>query len=292
MIAYIFMQQRIELGHIIGLIQMSMSERVDDNLCKALSMIKEAAERDADIVCLPELFMTRYFPQNASGKPAHWEIIPGEVTRTLSEIAKKYRIILVAGSICEYSNNRFYNTSLVFDSDGRLLGRYRKMHLPQDECFYERNYFSPGNLGYRVFKTSIGNIGVSICYDQWFPETARINTLMGADIIFYPSAIGVVDGIDQEEGDWKEAWITVHRGHAISNAIIVAAVNRAGKEGRINFWGSSFICDSFGKILAMAGKEEEILLAEVDFEMNRRVRTGWGFLDNRRPSTYRRILRK
>ncbi len=271
---------------------MSMSERVSDNLRKAVSMIREAAERGANIICLPELFLTRYFPQIDSGKPPHWERIPGEVTRTLSEVARKSEVILISGSICEYVDKRFYNTSLIFDSNGRLLGKYRKMHLPQDECFYEKNYFSPGNLGYRVFKTRIGNIGVSICYDQWFPEVARINALMGADIIFYPSAIGTVDGIEQDEGDWKEAWINVQRGHAIANATIVAAVNRTGKEGRINFWGSSFICDAFGKILAMAKEDEEILLAEVDFEHNRKVRTGWGFLENRRPSTYKRLLKK
>ncbi|MEM3448790.1 MAG: carbon-nitrogen hydrolase [Nitrososphaerota archaeon] len=280
------------MKHIIGLIQMSMSERVSDNLRKAVSMIREAAERGANIICLPELFLTRYFPQIDSGKPPHWERIPGEVTRTLSEVARKSEVILISGSICEYVDKRFYNTSLIFDSNGRLLGKYRKMHLPQDECFYEKNYFSPGNLGYRVFKTRIGNIGVSICYDQWFPEVARINALMGADIIFYPSAIGTVDGIEQDEGDWKEAWINVQRGHAIANATIVAAVNRTGKEGRINFWGSSFICDAFGKILAMAKEDEEILLAEVDFEHNRKVRTGWGFLENRRPSTYKRLLKK
>jgi len=276
----------------IGLIQMTMSDNPSENLNKALSMIREAAERGANAICLPELFMTPYFPQKPTGRPPHWEKIPGEVTLSLSEAAKRNNVVLVAGSICEYNGKRFYNTSMVFDSDGELLGKYRKMHLPQDECFYEKNYFSPGNLGYRVFESSIGKIGVSICYDQWFPEVARINTLMGADIIFYPSAIGTVEGITQEEGSWREAWITVQRGHAISNATTIVAVNRAGKEGRINFWGSSFICDAFGKILVMGGAEEEIVIAEVDLELNQRIKSGWGFLENRRPNTYRRILKR
>ncbi len=276
----------------IGLLQMMMSKNPSENLKKALLMISEAAERGVDVVCLPELFMTHYFPQELGGSPPHWEKIPGEVTRSLSEAARRNNVVLVAGSLCENAGTRFYNTSLVFDSDGRLLGKYRKMHLPHDECFYEKSYFSPGNLGYRVFETSIGNIGVSICYDQWFPEVARINTLMGADIIFYPSAIGTVEGIAQEEGSWRDAWITVHRGHAISNATTIVAVNRAGKEGRINFWGSSFVCDAFGKILVMGGEGEEILIAEVDLELNQKIRSGWGFLENRRPNTYRRIVRK
>jgi agmatine deiminase len=276
----------------VGLVQMTMSEIPSENLKKALSMIGEAADKGADAVCLPELFMTHYFPQELGGNPPHWEEIPGEVTRSLSEAARRNNVVLVAGSLCEKAGTRFYNTSLVFDSDGRLLGKYRKMHLPNDECFYEKSYFSPGNLGYRVFQTGIGNIGVSICYDQWFPEVARINTLMGAEIIFYPSAIGTVEGIAQEEGSWRDAWITVQRGHAISNATTIVAVNRAGKEGRINFWGSSFVCDAFGKILVMGGKGEEILIAEVDLELNRRIRSGWGFLENRRPNTYRRIVKK
>ncbi len=276
----------------VGLVQMSMSENPTDNLSKALSMIKDAAKRGANVVCLPELFMSTYFPQMPTGKIPYYEVIPGEVARTLTETTRKYGIVLVAGSICERAGKNFYNTSLVFDTDGRIVGKYRKIHLPNDECFYEKNYFSPGNLGYRVFNTHRGRIGVLICYDQWFPEAARINALMGADIIFYPSAIGTVDGIEQDEGDWKDAWITVQRGHAISNAIPVATVNRAGKEGRINFWGSSFICDAFGKILLMGSDKEEILIADVDFKLSERVKSGWGFLENRRPNTYRRIIKK
>ncbi len=191
------------------------------------------------------------------------------------------------------SNGKFYNSAVVIDADGKLFDTYRKIHVPHDPLFYEQNYFALGDLGYRVYKTAYAQIGVLICYDQWFPEAARICTLKGADILFYPTAIGYIKGHTSEDGDWHDAWETVQRGHAIANGVHVASVNRVGEEGELEFWGSSFICDSFGKILAKASStREEVLVAAVDLGLNKQIRDGWGFLKNRRPNTYKLLAEK
>jgi agmatine deiminase len=183
---------------------------------------------------------------------------------------------------------KLFNSAVVINADGKTLGTYRKTHIPQDPYFYEKNYFEPGDVGYKVFNTTYGRVGVLICYDQWFPEPARILTLKGADIIFYPTAIGWILGETSADGDWNNAWKTVQRGHAIANGVHVAAVNRVGEEGQLKFWGSSFVCDAFGKILKEAdGQKEETLIVKIDFGMNQRIREGWGFLRNRRPDTYK-----
>jgi len=250
--------------------------------------VEEAAAKGAQIVCLQELYRLRYFPQKEHQNAQNLaETVPGESTRVFSELAKKLGIVIIVPLFERHQNGKFYNSAVVIDADGALLDTYRKLHVPQDPLFYEQNYFEAGDLGYKVYQTAYANIGVLICYDQWFPEAARVNTLLGADIIFYPTAIGYIKGNAQEDGDWHDAWRTVQRGHAIANGVHVAAVNRVGEEGQLRFWGGSFVCDSFGEILGEASSEkEEVLIVTVDLSLNKRIRDGWGFLVNRRPDTY------
>ncbi len=276
---------------VLGLIQMAMSPDPEENRKKAIRMIREASERGAQVVCLPELFTTLYFPReektNASGLA---ETIPGKTTEFLSKAAKENNVVVVGGSLYEKEGGRFYNTSAVFDETGRMIGKYRKMHIPQDPFFYEKNYFEESRDGFKVFQTKYGAIGVLICYDQWFPEAARVNALMGADVIFYPTAIGVPDGNTQEEGNWQEAWTAVQRGHAVANSVVVAAVNRVGKEGNMNFFGGSFVSDQFGKIVSKGGDQEKIIITEIDLDLSRQVREGWRFFYNRRPESYKKLI--
>lgn len=280
----------------LGLVQMEMEEEPAKNLKKAIRFIGEAAGKGAQIVCLPELFTTRYFPQKTKGRErlpdSYVETIPGDTTTALSKAASENNVALIGGSVYERSGKRLFNTSVVFDSKGKIIGTYRKMHVPQDEYFFEQDYFSPGDKGFQVMKVGGAKIGVLICYDQWFPEAARINALMGAEIVLYPTAIGTVDGIEQAEGNWQEAWENVMRGHAIANGIVVAAVNRVGKEGKMNFWGGSFVCDAFGKTLARAGNKEQVLVCDVDEEHGKEIREGWRFFYNRRPEAYSRLCKK
>ena len=212
---------------------MKMTDDSARNLDTAAQMTKDAARNGAQIVCFPELFTSLYFPQKEKAE-AIPETIPGRTTRVLSKMAKENGVVLVAGSLYEQSRGHMYNTAVVFDADGRLLGKYRKVHIPQDESFYEQNYFSPGNQ-FKVFKTRFGKIAVLICFDQWYPEAARVCRLNGAEVIFYPTAIGSVKGIQQVEGNWQEAWEAVQRGHAIANSVVVATVNRVGVEDEMDF---------------------------------------------------------
>jgi predicted amidohydrolase len=273
----------------IGLVQMQMTENKVKNLDRALDMIKEAARKGAQVVCLPELFTTLYFPQDKSSRerPAP---IPNSITRALSRASRENHIVLVGGSIYEKSSHKAYNTSVVFDHNGKILGKYRKVHIPQDPGFYEKDYFSSGNR-FTVFDTKFGKIGVLICFDQWYPEPPRILKLMGADMVFYPTAIGWVNGIEPIEGNWHEAWEKVQIGHSISNTIIVAAVNRVGTEKNTNFWGGSFVCDQFGKILAKGEDKEQLVVAKCDLGLAGKIEEGWGFLRNRTPSYYKRIVK-
>jgi agmatine deiminase len=276
------------LTAVVGLIQMAVSEDPDLNMKKAAEKIKKAAQRGAQIICLPELYRTQYFPQEEKQDPTKLaETIPGESTRTFSNLAKELNVVIILPLFEKSKKGNLYNSATVIDTDGKVLGTYRKTHVPQDPYFYEKNYFKPGDTGYKVFNTTYGHVGVLICYDQWFPEPARILTLKGADIIFYPTAIGWIMGETSADGNWNDAWKTVQRGHAIANGVHIAAVNRVGEEGQLKFWGNSFVCDSFGKVLGEAsGEKEEILLVKTDFGMNERIREGWGFLQNRRPDTY------
>ena len=280
----------------LGLIQMKMGPSAKKNLDKAVSMTERAAKQGADIVCLPELFTSTYFAQHELTQPLDITDlaveVPGELSKKLGACAKDNGVVLVAGSIYELFKGKLFNTSLVFDERGRLLGKYRKTHIPHDESYYEQHYFAPGDTGFQVFQTSKAKIGVLICYDQWFPEAARCLALQGADIILYPTAIGTVRGIRQAEGNWHRAWENVMRGHAIANGTIVAAVNRVGTEERMRFWGGSFVIDAFGKTLARAGSQEQVLVAEADLAHSEAVREGWRFFANRRPECYGRLLEK
>ncbi|HUT26795.1 MAG TPA: carbon-nitrogen hydrolase [Methanomassiliicoccales archaeon] len=281
----------------VGLVQMAMSLDVEANLRKAISMSKEAADRGAQVVCLPELFTTLYFPREEdpegnADRSAVLNTIPGMVTEELSRLAQDTGAIVIGGSIYEAADEGLYNTATVFEKDGRYLGKYRKTHIPHDEYFYEQHYFDAGDTGFQVFETSVGRLSVLICYDQWFPEAARSVALIGAEMIFYPTAIGTVLGIEQTEGDWQQAWENVMRGHAIANGTPVCAVNRVGIEGDSEFFGGSFICDAFGKTLARGGRGEEIVLADVDMDHGRKIREGWRFFHNRRPEHYGRLVQR
>jgi predicted amidohydrolase len=278
----------------LGLVQMEMRPEPSKNLDRAMEMIGEAKRQGAQVICLPELFTSSYFaqysnPDGTEKEEVPIERIPGNTAERLSACARKYDVILVGGSIYERDGNGLYNTCLTFDRDGSMLGKYRKVHIPHDENFYEQHYFTPGNTGFKVHDTGLGRIGTLICYDQWYPEAARINALMGADMVFYPTAIGTVRGIEQAEGNWQQAWENVMRGHAIANGMVVAAVNRAGNEDQMDFWGGSFVIDAFGRTLVRAGSREEVVTAEIDLDHNRRVREGWRFFHNRRPDQYGRI---
>ena len=273
---------------------MRMSDSREENLARAIALVSKAAKKGAQIVCLPELFNAPYFAQckkegNAAEKLA--EGIPGKTTAALSECARKNGVVLVGGSIYEKSGSRLYNTSAVFAQDGKMMGIYRKTHIPQDPMYFEQDYFEKGDTGFKVFDTPFCKIAVLICYDQWFPEAARCAALAGAQVIFYPTAIGTVKGVEQAEGNWQKAWENVMRGHAIANCIPVAAANRIGAEGEMDFWGGSFVCDAFGKTLKRAGKKEQVIIAEIDLQHGKDVAEGWRFFYNRRPETYGAITK-
>jgi predicted amidohydrolase len=277
----------------VALVQMSMGRSSEENLQKAIRMIKEAGKKGANIVCLPELFDTPYFPQEEKAEAeAFAHEIPGRMTEALSKAAKDSSIVLVAGSIFERHGKKFFNTTAVFDENGKMLGSYRKMHIPHDPNFFEQNYFERGDLGYRVFDTKYGRIGTLICYDQWYPEAARTLALMGADIIFYPTAIGWVDGVEPAEGNWQEAWEAVQRGHGIANATAICSVNRVGREGSMIFWGGSFIYSQFGTLLAHGDDKEGLVMGEIDTDLGSKVKEGWRFFYNRRPETYKKLVEK
>lgn len=271
----------------IGLIQTAVSDDPQANLDKTIRMIRNAAAQGAKIICLQELFMTKYFPHDDKKDVANLaEPIPGPTTAELGKLAAALDIVLVVPLFERGSDGKLYNSLVVFDS-GKMLDTYRKLHIPHDPFFYEKSYFAPGNNGYKVYKTKYANIGALICYDQWFPEAARILALQGAEIIFYPTAIGDIRSGNTSEGDWHDAWETIQRSHAIANSVHIAAVNRVGVEGRLKFWGQSFITNAFGKVFGRASKDkEEVLVVEVDFSTNTKICDAWGFMRNRRPDTY------
>ncbi len=276
----------------IGLVQMSMAKDTKQNIRKAVSMIKLAARKGANIICLPELYRTLYFPQDEKvGVSDLLEKQDGESSKVMGALAKELGVVLVVPIFEKGLDGKQYNTVLVIDADGKTKLAYRKMHIPHDPLFYEKNYFKDGNKGFLVCKTKFGKVAPLICFDQWFPEAARIAALNGADIIFYPTAIGDMVGYNAPD-DWHDAWETVQRGHAIASGVHVAAVNRVGTERKLKFFGGSFICDSFGKILARGKDKEQVLLADVDFSNNERIKEGWGFIRNRRPDAYARLRQK
>lgn len=275
----------------VAAIQSSVSADMNKNLKETAKMVEQAAQKGAQIICLQELYRTIYFPQYKNAKKDDFsETIPGESTELFSKIAKKYKVIIIVPIFEKDKNGVFHNSAVVINTDGRLLPTYRKVHIPQDPLFYEKNYFKESDQGYKIYKTKYGTFAVLICYDQWFPEAARAVKLLGAEIIFYPTAIGNITGIKEKEGNWHNAWETVMRGHAIANSLYVVAVNRVGVEDKLKFWGQSFIADAFGKVIKKAGIKSEILISKINLADNDVIAKEWGFMGNRRGDTYKSLL--
>jgi N-carbamoylputrescine amidase len=277
----------------VGLIQMRCSTDSDDNLNRASAMLRQAAQRGAQVACLPELFRTQYFCQvEEAGRFDLAEPIPGPTTEALSLLARETRMVVVGSIFERRAAGLYYNTAVVLDADGALRGRYRKMHIPDDPLYFEKYYFTPGDLGFQAFDTSYARIGTLVCWDQWYPEAARLTALQGAEILFYPTAIGWHPAEKSEFGAAQaSAWETMQRAHAIANGVYVAAVNRVGHEGPpgggLEFWGNSFLADPFGRVIARAGEQsEEILIAVCDPRLQEEIRRNWPFLRDRRIDAY------
>jgi len=280
----------------IGLVQMRCDGSPADNLAKAVDRIGQAARQGAKIVALPELFCSRYFCQRPDDQSAFAlaEPIPGPTTQALAEAARRHGVVLMGGSLFEKCpDGRYYNTAPVFGPDGKLLGVYRKTHIPEDILYHEQHYFAPGDTGVRVFDTPFARIAVLICYDQWYPEAARLAALAGAELIVYPTAIGDIDETVERNitGNWQQLWRNVQLGHAAANSVFVAALNRVGREDAITFWGGSFVADPSSKVIAEAGVGEQVLLAECDLDRVRALQQAWRFLANRRPECYDGLTR-
>ncbi|MGH7885140.1 MAG: carbon-nitrogen hydrolase [Thermodesulfobacteriota bacterium] len=281
-------------GFKAALIQMKMSNKKSENVSNAISKIEEACSNGADVICLPELFMTRYFCQ--SEDTTNFDLadkISDDVISRFKIAASKLKAVLILPYFEKRTSGVYHNSAAVIDSNGKITGTYRKMHIPDDPGYYEKYYFTPGDLGYKVFNTSCGEIGVLICWDQWFPEAARLVSLSGANIIFYPTAIGWHPGEKEEFGkNQLDAWKTVQRGHAIANGVFVASVNRIGFEENnnktgIEFWGNSFLCDPQGVIISEASSnKEEIIYADIDLSILENTRRNWPFLRDRRIDSY------
>ena len=283
----------------IGLVQMSCSTDRDANLEKAIRGVREAAAKGAEIICLPELFRSQYFCREENAELFDLaEAIPGPSTEALSSVAKELQVSLIASLFEKRAQGLYHNTAAVLDADGSLLGLYRKMHIPDDPLYYEKFYFTPGDLGFQNFETRFSRIGVLVCWDQWYPEGARITSLQGANILLYPTAIGWHPSEKAQYGEAQlDAWRTVQRAHAISNGVFVAAVNRTGFEGPadhgLEFWGNSFVADPFGRVLAKApANEEQVLVVECDPKQMDEVRRNWPFLRDRRIDAYAPITQR
>ncbi len=283
----------------VAVIQMRSAGEVSANREKIIERIKEAARRGAKVVCTQELFCSDYFCQREDVDTFNLaESIPGPSTDKIGLIAREYGLVVVASLFERRQAGVYHNTAAILDADGSLLGIYRKMHIPDDPLYYEKYYFTPGDLGFKTFQTRHGRIGVLICWDQWFPEAARLTALRGAEVIFYPTAIGWHPREKEEFGAAQlDAWQTIQRSHAIANGVYVAAANRIGHEGPadggIEFFGGSFICDPFGRWLAKASNDtEEILIATVDTDLQETIRRNWPFLRDRRIDMYDQITRR
>jgi len=283
----------------VGLIQMSCSLDLRENFAKAEARIQEAAKRGAQIICLQELFRSQYFCREENAELFELaEAIPGPSTEALAKLARSLKVVIIGSLFERRAAGIYHNTAVAIDADGALLGKYRKMHIPDDPLYYEKFYFTPGDLGFPNFDTRFARIGVLVCWDQWYPEGARLSSLGGANILFYPTAIGWHPSEKKQFGAAQlDAWRTIQRSHAIANGVFVAAVNRVGFEGTpesgLEFWGHSFICDPFGQILAEASADqEEILLVECDPSRVEEVRRNWPFLRDRRIDAYSPILNR
>jgi N-carbamoylputrescine amidase len=282
------------LKYKVGLVQMSMSADPQANLDKAVARIRDAARQGAKLVCLPELFRTHYMGQREDHALFDLaEAVPGPTTETLGTVAKELSVVVIASLFERRAPGLYHNTAAVIDADGTVKGIYRKMHIPDDPAYYEKFYFTPGDLGFRAFDTKVGPIGALVCWDQWYPEGARLTALQGANILLYPTAIGWHPAEKSQYGAQQlDAWKTIQRSHAIANGCWVSAVNRVGHEqlggegAGIEFWGHSFVCDPFGVVVAEAGEKEELVLAEIDLARIEEVRRNWPFLRDRRIDAY------
>lgn len=281
----------------VGLIQMSCTRDKETNLVKAIELVREAASRGAQIICLQELFTSLYFCDTEDYE--HFKLaesIPGPSTERLQEVARETGAVIIASLFEKRAQGIYHNTTAVIDADGTYLGKYRKMHIPDDPAFYEKFYFTPGDLGYRVFETRFARIGVLICWDQWYPEAARLTALKGAEILFYPTAIGWATSQDEAtNAEQLNGWQTIQRSHAVANGIHVVSVNRVGfeQEGAMKFWGGSFVANPFGRILYQASHEqEEIHVEAVDLDKTDFYRTHWPFLRDRRIESYGDIVKR
>lgn len=279
----------------VGLVQMSCAADLKVNIEKAVTRIREAAAGGAQIICLQELFTSLYFcdvEDHDNFKLA--EPVPGPTTELLGRLAKELGVVIIASLFEKRAEGLYHNTTAVLDADGAYLGKYRKMHIPDDPAYYEKFYFTPGDLGYKVFATKYAKIGVLICWDQWYPEAARITALMGAEILFYPTAIGWATTQDEAtNAEQFNAWQTLQRSHAVANGVHVVSVNRVGFEqkGAMKFWGGSFIANPFGTLLHQADHEkEEVHIQEIDLSKTDYYRTHWPFLRDRRIDSYAPIV--
>ena len=273
----------------VGLIQMSCGPEPGGNLKKAIGRISEAAKKGAQIVCLQELFRSQYFCQNEDIKNFKLaETIPGPSIEALIKVARQKKIVIVASVFEKRTAGIYHNTAVVIDANGKIAGKYRKMHIPDDPLYYEKFYFTPGDLGFRTHETKYGKIGALVCWDQWFPEAARLTALSGAQFLFYPTAIGWLPNEKPEmRRAQHSAWETIQRAHAIANGVFVAVVNRVGHEGQLNFWGQSFVADPFGRIIAKASSDkEEVLIVDCDVDQIDETRQNWPFLRDRRIDYY------
>jgi N-carbamoylputrescine amidase len=284
----------------VGLVQMHCTSDPDDNVKRAVQFVRHAARQGAQVVCLPELFKTQYFCQREDAALFDLaEPIPGPSTEVLTKVAQEAKVAIVASLFEKRARGVYHNTAVMIDSDGKILGLYRKMHIPDDPLYYEKFYFTPGDLGFKAFDTNFGRVGTLVCWDQWYPEGARLTALAGAEVIFYPTAIGWHPSEKELFGKAQhDAWRTIQRAHAIANGVYVAVVNRVGHEtgnirgnevkgAGLGFWGRSFLCDPFGVVLAEASHDkEEILIGEVDVQKMEDVRRNWPFLRDRRIDSY------
>ena len=281
----------------VGLVQMSCVKETETNLEKAIREIKVAASKGANIVCLQELFTSLYFCDVEDyDNFGLAEAIPGKTTETLSAVAKELNVVNIASLFEKRAEGLYHNTTAVSDADGTYLGKYRKMHIPDDPAFYEKFYFTPGDLGYKVFKTKFAKIGVLICWDQWYPEASRITALMGAEIMFYPTAIGWATSQDEETNqDQYNSWQIMQRSHAVANGVPVVSVNRVGfeQDGAMKFWGGSFVANGQGKLLYLASHDnEETNVVDINLRETNAFRIHWPFLRDRRIDSYQPITKR
>jgi N-carbamoylputrescine amidase len=273
----------------VGLIQMSSDPKPEANLKKAIARIAEAAKKGAQIVCLQELFRSQYFCQTEDIELFKFaETIPGATTDALSKVSRQKKIVIIASLFEKRAAGVYHNTAVVINADGKIAGKYRKMHIPDDPLYYEKFYFTPGDLGFQTHETKYGRVGTLVCWDQWFPEAARLTALSGADFLLYPTAIGWLPDEKEEMNQAQHsAWETIQRAHAIANGVYVVVVNRVGREGKLTFWGQSFVADPFGRVIAKASADkEEVLVVDCDLSKIDETRQNWPFLRDRRIDAY------